>query len=106
MVTDADGQIGTAIRLQDAASKGRSGRVIPINRNLRNALVALQASPGGRRSPFVVTTERAGATSPQAIVNLFARWYGALGVNRHAIGRRLTVCSTCSDLCLGHDPAP
>lgn len=31
MLTDADGEIGDSIRLTDVASKGRSGRIIPIN---------------------------------------------------------------------------
>ena len=31
MVTDGDGAIGPAIRLEDKASKGLSGRVIPMN---------------------------------------------------------------------------
>ena len=35
MVTDADGNIGTSIHLTDIASKGRSGRIIPINMQLR-----------------------------------------------------------------------
>ena len=38
MVTDARGQVGQAIHLEDAASKGRSGRVIPMNEELRTAL--------------------------------------------------------------------
>jgi integrase/recombinase XerD len=39
MVTHADDEVGDAIHLRDAASKGRSGRVIPLNRELRAALV-------------------------------------------------------------------
>jgi hypothetical protein len=31
MVTDAGGQIGQAIRLENRASKGQSGRVIPMS---------------------------------------------------------------------------
>lgn len=82
MVTDADGSIGTSIYLQDKASKGRSGRIIPMNAELRRALQALRASPArSRPSPFVITTERATKTSPQAIVNLFFRWYVELGFN-------------------------
>jgi hypothetical protein len=67
------------ISLQDRASKGRSGRIIPINRELRQALVKLRSTPGGRQSRFVVTTERSAATSALAIVNLFVRWYAVLG---------------------------
>ena len=80
MVTDSDGEVGTAIHLRDIASKGKSGRIVPLNRDLRNALIDLRVQPRrGRPSIYVVTTDRAGMTSPQVIVNLFARWFGALG---------------------------
>ena len=82
MLTDAEGNIGDAIQLVDQASKGASGRAIPLNKDLKAALVQIQkAQVGGRASPFVVTTERAGRTSAAAIVNLFAAWYRALGFN-------------------------
>ena len=41
MVTDADGDIGTSIHLTDKASKGRGGRVIPLNMQLRLKLTDL-----------------------------------------------------------------
>src|SRR5258705_2855196 len=40
MVTDARGQIGQAIHLENVASKGQSGRVIPMSDELRIALSA------------------------------------------------------------------
>jgi integrase/recombinase XerD len=81
MVTDAQGEIGTAIHLQNRASKGRNGgRVIPLNTELRNALRDLKNHPQrGRPSPYVVTTERATKASAQTVVNLFFRWYHELG---------------------------
>jgi integrase/recombinase XerD len=81
MATTSDGEIGSAIHLTNDASKGKGGgRVIPLNRELRTALLSLRQSPSrGRSSPFVVTTERNTRTSPQAIVNLFSRWYRDLG---------------------------
>ena len=83
MVTDAEGTLSDAISLTDIASKGRGGRVIPINRDLKAALVALKADAdkATRPSPNVITTERAGTTSSYAIVNKFAAWYRALGFN-------------------------
>ena len=42
MVTDAEGQLTDELRLTNAASKGKSGRVIPMNPDLRRALVALR----------------------------------------------------------------
>jgi len=57
MVTDAEGNLGSALHLRDEASKGSSGRVIPLNKDLRNALQELQDERAS--SPFVITTERA-----------------------------------------------
>ena len=81
MVTDAEGTLSDTISLTDIASKGRGGRVIPINKELRAALMALKADKASRPSAYVVTTERAGRTSSYAIVNKFAAWYRALGFN-------------------------
>jgi len=81
MVTTSEGEIGTAIHLTNRASKGRAGgRVVPLNKELRSALSDLRRSSfGGRPSSFVIVTERSTRTSPQAIVNLFSRWYEELG---------------------------
>lgn len=94
MLVDADGEVGDFINLTDDASKGRSGRVIPINRQLRVALVELyrqdrqlNADPN---SHWVIRTERSDRTSAQAVVNLFQRWYrdlGLVGCSSHS-GRR------------------
>lgn len=80
MVTDAEGGVATMIHLTDLASKGRSGRVIPMNRDLRAALIEWSnAAPTYRRSPYVVTSERSPAVTAQVIVNLFHGWYRHLG---------------------------
>ena len=95
MVTDAEGALTDVISLTDIASKGRGGRVIPISKDLRAALVALkaEADKATRPSPFVVISERAGRTSSYAIVNKFAAWYRALGfsgASSHS-GRRTAI---------------
>jgi integrase/recombinase XerD len=96
MVTDAEGEIGTAIHLVDEASKGRSGRVIPLNKELRASLIALKAAytrDKVRPSPFVIVTQRASRTSAAAIVNLFSYWYRSLGftgASSHS-GRRTAI---------------
>jgi len=80
MVTDAEGDLSDVIRLSDEAAKGRSGGVVPMARELREALVAYKQARGLiAPSSRVIVTERSGATSAQAIVNLFAGWYRALG---------------------------
>ena len=80
IVTDLGGEIGTSIQLTNKASKGKAGgRVVPLNRELRSALLELRSVHHGRLSPFVIVTERSARTSPQTIVNLFFRWYAELG---------------------------
>lgn len=78
-VTDAQGDIGQAIVLQDEASKGRSGRIIPMNEELRRVLIdwrqAVPTMPDGR----IIGTERSKQTSPQVVVNMFAQWYERIG---------------------------
>ena len=88
MITDAEGHLGSAIQLSNAASKGRSGRVIPLNKELRAALETLQKERS--ESPNVITTERSEKTSSSMIINLFAAWYktvGLKGCSSHS-GRR------------------
>ena len=78
MVTDADGKVGSRIHLQDRASKGKSGRVIPINRELRQALVELQGKRR-RASPFVVGSPRSrkeSGTSVEQVERFYARHLG------------------------------
>jgi integrase/recombinase XerD len=81
MITDAEGQIGRSIYLQDNASKGQSGRIIPMHTELRSALDDLHSASRPGSDDFVIRTERSKQTSPQVIVNLFARWYEVLGFN-------------------------
>lgn len=79
MITDPEGALGHEIHLRDGASKGNSGRVIPLNRELWSALSVLHES--GKNSTFVITTERGHRTSAAVIVNLFALWYRAAGLH-------------------------
>ena len=91
MVTDAEGKLSDAIHLPNSASKGRSGRVIPLNKDLRAALDCWKKVSG--TSAFVITTERACQTSSYAVVNKFASWYRALGfqgASSHS-GRRTAI---------------
>jgi integrase len=91
MVTDSNGQVGDSIHLQNSASKGKSGRVIPMAKDLKASIQKLsQSLSRARQSPFVVTTERSYSTSSQVIVNLFWVWYqelGFVGCSSHS-GRR------------------
>lgn len=92
MIVGADGEVGNYIHLTDDASKGRSGRMIPINKQLRALLIDAYelAKADLRRNTYVVFTERSPRTSAQAVVNLFQRWYrdlGLIGCSSHS-GRR------------------
>lgn len=95
MVIGSDGELADYIHLTDDASKGNSGRIIPINKALKSALGALfsQANDNSRcpiEGMFVIQTERASHTSAQAVVNLFQKWYrniGFVGCSSHS-GRR------------------
>jgi integrase/recombinase XerD len=98
MTNDSQGQIGWEICLLDSASKGKSGRRIPLNEDVRNALIEYreEALRSGRPTdmgpsgPLVIQTERSQSTSAQAIVNMFQRWYrhlGFVGCSSHS-GRR------------------
>ena len=79
MITDSDGQVGQAIHLQDKASKGRSGRIIPMNGELKSALQDLKSHLGSKAGKYVISSERSDRVSPQTIVNMFSRWYEMLG---------------------------
>jgi len=90
MTNDSRGEIGRAICLQDSASKGRSGRMIPLSDEVRDALIEHRRQVLSFTGPFVISTERSLSTSPQAIVNMFQRWYrhlGFVGCSSHS-GRR------------------
>lgn len=95
MVLGADGEVGSHINLTNQASKGQSGRIIPINKELK-ALVAdlyeFEKMQHGfdTASSYVVRTERGNKTTAQVIVNQFYRWYhelGLVGCSSHS-GRR------------------
>jgi integrase/recombinase XerD len=97
MLLNPDKTLGDAIHLTDTASKGRSGRTIPLNKQLKAALKDLhqqqQKNGSFAAAAKVIQTERSDHTSPQAIVNMFSRWYSDLsfvGCSSHS-GRRTFV---------------
>lgn len=96
MVLDASGQMADQIALEDTASKGSSGRLIPINKQLRQELQNLleKVLTGSTvqmiRNRRVIQTQRGRSTTPQVIVNMFKGWYtraGLIGCSSHS-GRR------------------
>jgi integrase/recombinase XerC len=93
MVTDAEGEIGDVIALQNRASKGRGGgRIIPMHADLKAALVALHRERGVKAHPDwpVIHSERDRGLSPGAVAVWFHRLYtglGMIGCSSHS-GRR------------------
>jgi len=94
MVLMSDGSLADKISLSNEATKGRSGRLIPLNKALRLRLADLYEVQSTDCSfdpkDHVITTERSNKTSAQAIVNMFSRWYsdlGLIGCSSHS-GRR------------------
>jgi integrase/recombinase XerD len=77
MMVDAQGRIASHIEFHDAAAKKRSGRTIPLHRDLIQPLRRLQKRAGGRGP--VIRSERGNALRPGSVVNWFARLYWELG---------------------------
>lgn len=80
MLTDAEKRVSDAISLQDRASKGRSGGVVWLNQELREALEYYQRSHKNiMSSDRVVKSERGNDVSSQVIVSMMKNWYKKLG---------------------------
>jgi integrase len=79
MVTDAIGNVSPRIELRDRAAKMGSGRTIPMNALLHDALVVWRANSSGDGP--VISSERGGKMTPLSIVIWFARAYEALGLD-------------------------
>jgi integrase/recombinase XerC len=83
MVTDADGEVGIDIELENIASKGQhGGRTIPMHPELRLALILLKEERGDRArlNLPVIYSERGAGQSAAAIGLWFYRLYGRLGL--------------------------
>ncbi len=80
MVTDAHGEIAPVIETRDRIAKGRRGRTIPMNDELRRALRSLRSQEHGGHEMPVIRSERGGAMRPNSIVNWFGFLYRELGL--------------------------
>jgi integrase/recombinase XerD len=90
MTNDAQGEVGWSMCPLDSASKGTSGRMIPLSEEVREALIEYRKEVNSFAGKYVISTERSLQTSPQAIVNMFQRWFrhlGFVGCSSHS-GRR------------------
>jgi integrase/recombinase XerD len=78
MVLDASGEIGSVIELRNHAAKKKSGRLIAMHPELRDALAAWRDATV-TVGP-VVQSERGRPMTPVSIVNFFAIAYRAIGL--------------------------
>lgn len=107
MVCDSNGDVGETINLTNQASKGKSGRIIPLNKVLKGALAELYViertiNSFDLESAYVVRTERSRKTTAQAVVNMFKGWYkdlGFLGCSSHS-GRRTFITNASKKISL------
>ena len=82
MIMTADGNIGDHIHLTNEASKGKSGRIIALNKELKKQLIKAKEIDGiniADAGRSVIKTQRGQGTTAQVIVNSFAEWYRKLG---------------------------
>ena len=101
MVMNSDGSVGDYLQLPNSSSKGKSGRIVPLNKDLKKNLISLleqhRQLHGFEPQTFsIFRTERSHSTSAQAIVNMFQRWYklfGFVGCSSHS-GRRTFITET------------
>jgi len=105
MVTDAEGNLTDALRLTNTASKGKSGRVIPMNPDLRKALVVLRQHEQEQGRPvvgnaYVLTLASANTTLQMRALSVRSMlsknqkrqqgWFqrlGFVGVSSHSLRR-------------------
>jgi len=93
MCLDSNGNVDLFLRLENRASKGKSGRVIPLNKVLKASLVKLYEVKKNSCADRVIFSERGGSFSAQTIVNFFQKLYqdlGLVGCSSHS-GRRTFV---------------
>lgn len=91
MATDSEGYVSDTIELPDGVAKKRSGRTIPMGKQLRKELDALRRKMRPAPDEPVVYSERGGyaegedgrpklkAMSPHSVVKWFARLYRTVG---------------------------
>lgn len=96
MVTDSSGQVGDAIHLEDRATKRASGRVIPMNRELRHALIELHTRGIRGNDAPVIYSERGVGMSANTVAAWFGRLFqrlGFLGCSSHSGRRTFVTCA-------------
>lgn len=79
MVTDVEGNISDAIALEDKACKGKSGRLVYMNRALKDELASYLIEREEHPSKYLIVTEQSDRFSANSVVIFFRRLYKSLG---------------------------
>jgi integrase/recombinase XerD len=80
MVVRPDGQVGRLINVSDRIAKYRSGRRVPLNPELRSAIVKLHRMAGHPEMGPLIRSERGGNMTARSVVNWFRSVYAELGM--------------------------
>ncbi len=103
MLIDPQGEISEYIHLQNVAAKGKSGRIIPINKQLKEAILDLKQSTQNscfNPKQHLILSERGWGCSAKVIVNWFKNLYTDLnfhGCTSHS-GRRTFVTRAAQEI--------
>ncbi|MCG3772177.1 MAG: Tyrosine recombinase XerC [Nitrosomonadaceae bacterium] len=77
MVTDSSGSVGDAIRLEDKASKGKSGGVVFLSKRLKHHLEEFAVDR--EKTGTIIKSRDGNAMSAQVVTNWFWLLYKSLG---------------------------
>ena len=83
MIWDSDGKLQDHLEVRDSIAKKGNGRIIPMHKELSEALLDLRATPRASRlgrNDAVIQTMRNGPMPPHSVVCWFKRLYATLGL--------------------------
>lgn len=81
MVLTSSGRVGDQLTIDPSIAKKGSGRLIPINRDLKTALRELHRSQGRPSHGSIARSERGDRLTPGSVVNWFSQTYRELGLS-------------------------
>lgn len=96
MITDASGQVSDVISLPDNSTKGKSGRQIPLNEDLREALIDLHQSYSHSLDSYIIKSEHGPRMLPRSISHWFRIVFKSLrldGCSSHSGRRTFITCA-------------
>ena len=79
-ITTSEGVIGDTINLPNVCSKGNSGRVIPISKDLKEALIC-HFGEGKPLDNTVIVSQKGYSMSNAVVANFFFKLYSDLGMD-------------------------